>query len=70
MGDQVECRANHEYPGTPLAFYWQSQRLEVAEVIFQKRTPSGLIYLVRNTELGLFELFYEIDTDDWSVRQT
>ncbi len=69
MGGQVACRADHEYPGTPLAFTWQAQRLEVAEVIDQIRTPSGLIYLVRIIELGLFELSYEINTDHWSVRQ-
>ncbi len=70
MADLVECRADHDYPGSPLAFYWQGQRQQVHEEINTQQTPLGLTYLVRNNELGLFELFYDTYTDQWSVKQT
>ncbi len=67
--DLVICRSDHEYIGAPLAFYWQQQRLEVAEVVAQNRTPTGYSFRVLNKEFGLFELDYDLQTDQWSVCQ-
>ena len=69
MGDRVECRSDHDYFGHPLAFYWQDMRLEVAEVLSQNRTPHGYTFRVRNIDFGLFELDFDINTDEWSVQQ-
>ncbi len=69
MPDLVICRSDHDYIGLPLAFYWQEQRLEVAEVLVQNRTPSGYSFMVRNAEFGIFELDYDLDADQWSVHQ-
>ncbi len=69
MPDQVICRSEHAYIGYPLAFYWQEQRLEVDEIISQARTPSGYTFRVRNVKLGIFELEFHQDTDQWSIRQ-
>jgi hypothetical protein len=69
MGDRVECRSDHNYIGRPLAFYWQEKRLEITEVLMQNRTPTGYSYQVRNPELGIFELDYDTNTDEWSVHQ-
>jgi len=69
VSDCVICRSDHDYIGYPLAFYWQDQRLEVAEVLMQNRTPTGYSFRVRNEELGVFELDYELSTDQWSVHQ-
>ena len=69
MPDRVICRSDHDYIGYPLAFYWQDQRLEVAEVLVQNRTPTGYSFRVRNEELGIFELDYDFITDQWSVYQ-
>ncbi len=69
MGDRVECRSDHDYIGLPLAFYWQAKRLEVAEVLAQKRTPHGYTFQVRNDDFGVFELDYDFITDEWSVHQ-
>jgi hypothetical protein len=69
MGDQVECRSDFEYAQRPIAFYWQGQRLEVAEVLSQIRLPHGYSFRVRNPEHGIFELNYDIRSDQWSVNQ-
>jgi hypothetical protein len=67
-GDRVECRSDHDYIGYPRAFYWQDQHLEVAQVIQEKRTPTGHSFLVRTTQGDHFLLNYEIDSDQWSVQ--
>jgi len=69
MGDLVECRSDYEYAQRPVAFYWQEKRLEVTELLSQNRHPSGVTFLVRNADLGIFELNYDICTDYWSVKQ-
>lgn len=69
MGDQVECRSDFEYAQRPLAFYWQGMRLEVAEVLSRNRSPVGYSFRVRNADLGIFELNYDVHTDEWSVIQ-
>ncbi len=69
MPDQVICRSDHDYIGDPLAFYWQDQRLEVTEVLVQSRTPAGYSFRVRTAESGIFELNFDLNTDQWSVYQ-
>ncbi len=66
---QVECRSDHDYIGRPLAFYWQDQRLRVVDVLAQSRTPYGYSFRVQTREFGIFELDYDTDPDQWSVRQ-
>lgn len=65
--DLVICRSDYDYLGYPLAFYWQEQRLEVAEVLVQNRTPNGYSFRVRTDKFGIFELDYDLNTDEWSV---
>ena len=62
MSAQVECRSNHDYIGTPLAFVWQGMRLEVTEVITQNRNPASYVFKVRSGD-GIFELEYDIHSD-------
>jgi hypothetical protein len=66
--DRVECRSDHDYMGRPLAFYWQEQRLEVAEVLVQYRTPTGFTYHVQTGNSGIFRLDYDTNTDEWTVQ--
>jgi hypothetical protein len=66
---QVICRSDHAYIGYPLAFYWQDQRLEVSEVLLEYHSPTGYTFRVRTHESGIFELVYDLRTDQWSVRQ-
>jgi len=69
MGDQVECRSDYDYAQRPVAFYWQGNRLEVAEIIWQARNPSGISFQVCVEEAGVFELIYDINADQWSIEQ-
>ncbi len=69
MGDQVECRSDFTYAQRPVAFYWQGERLEVAELVTQSRSPTGFSFRVRTVESGIFDLDYDINTDEWSVHQ-
>jgi len=65
--DRVECRSDHAYIGHTVAFYWQEQRLEVAKIISEKQDPSGYLFRVLTEEFGCFDLFYDLNTDEWSV---
>ncbi len=67
--DRVEVRSDHDYIGRPLAFYWHEQRHEVSEILVNNRTPGGYQITVRNDQAGIFELFYDNRTGEWSVRQ-
>jgi hypothetical protein len=69
MSDRVECRSDHAYVGYPIAFFWQESRLEVAELLSENRNPLGYSFRVRNEPFGIFELDYDISTDQWSVHQ-
>jgi hypothetical protein len=67
--DRVECRSDYDYIGRPLAFYWQGQRLEVAKVMDQTRTPSHYRFHVQTQENDSFKLEYDIKTECWSVHK-
>lgn len=68
MTDVVECRSDFEYAQRPVAFYWQGTRLKVTEILSQSLRPEGHAFRVRNEELGIFELDYDSNADQWSVR--
>jgi hypothetical protein len=69
MSDKVECRSDSAYIGYPVAFYWQDMRLEVDKVVSENRSPQGFTFQVRNDDHGIFILNYDINTDQWSVKQ-
>lgn len=69
MPNQVICRSDHDYIGSPLAFYWQDQRLEVIEVLVEYQTPTGYTFRVQVMDSGIFELDYDLNTDQWAVHQ-
>jgi hypothetical protein len=65
----VECRSDAEYAERPVAFFWQAQRLEIAEILSRWRTPDGKRFRVRTTDGQIFELFYDPAVDRWQIRQ-
>lgn len=69
MDDLVECRSDFEYAQRPVAFYWQGVRLRVTEILSQSLHPEGYSFRVRDEERGIFELDYDSNADQWSVRQ-
>jgi hypothetical protein len=67
--NRVECRSDHAYLGSPLAFYWHEERLEVAKIVSESHNPAGYTFRVLNEEYGCFELIYNLNTSEWSVEQ-
>ena len=68
MKDGVECRSDWMYAQRPLAFTWQSRRLEVKAIPAEGRTPEGKYFLVSTSEDENFELIYEQDSDHWTIK--
>lgn len=66
---RVECRSEYTYPQRPVALWFDQNRVEVAVVEDENRTPHGKLFRVRLTDGCRFELLYEELTDEWSVRE-
>ena len=64
----VECYAGSRYPERPRAFTWAGQRLEVAAVVHQWRTPAGPVFDVSTADGRRFILSYEEAAVAWQVR--
>jgi hypothetical protein len=47
--------------------HWQGQRLEVDEVLQSWRAPEGMRFQVRAADGRVFELFYNLEIDAWSI---
>jgi hypothetical protein len=68
MGATVECYAGARYPERPRAFVHRGERLTVAEVEGEERTPRGIRFRVRVTDGRRFWLFYDEIDEDWDVQ--
>lgn len=66
-GTTVWCYAGSSYAQRPLAFLWQGQRLEVAAVAAEWRTPDGKTFVVRTPDGQVFKLFYNHRLELWQV---
>ncbi len=69
MAELVECHSGHEYAERPVAFQWQGQRLEVAEILGRWRTPSGKAFQVLTSNQQVFVLSYYEQEESWEVSQ-
>jgi hypothetical protein len=67
MGTRVECYAGVRYPERPRAFVHQGERLTVAGVEEEERTPRGVRFRVRTADGRRFWLFYDEIDDVWDV---
>ena len=68
--DPVECYSGGEYAERPRALSWQGRRLEIIEIEGRWLTPAGKRFRVRTEDGRRFELFYDIETDSWSIDLT
>jgi hypothetical protein len=68
MAARVECYAGSRYPERPRAFVHQGERLTVAEVEGEERTPRGIRFRVRVSDDRRFRLSYDEIEDVWDVR--
>ena len=65
--DLVECHSGYEYAERPIALFWESQRLEVAEVLQRWRTPGNICFRVITTDEKSFDLSYDEHADVWYI---
>jgi hypothetical protein len=69
MTDIVECHSGSAYAERPTALTWQGQRLIVAEILSQGRTPQVKWFRVRTADGQVFELSCSEATDESSSEQ-
>jgi hypothetical protein len=68
MGDElVECHSGFEYAERPTALRWESQRLEISEILDRWRIPGGKCFRVKVQDGRIFELFYGELYDEWRI---
>lgn len=63
----VRCYAGASYPERPVAFEWEGQWLEVAELLRQARTPGGLVFDVLARDGRSYRLEWDAETDEWDI---
>jgi len=63
----VECHSGYAYAERPLAFKWQSERLEIKAIIAEWQTPQSKHFRVSTIDEQIFDLVYEFDRDAWEV---
>ncbi len=69
MIDPVECRSDYNYPGRPVAFWWDGLRLEVVDILDSRLTPRGKVFLVRAADDWTFELAFDELDDAWHIEK-
>lgn len=69
MDSVVICRSDSSYAERPVSLSWQGQRMEIRAILDRWRTPDGKWFRVVAGEDEIFELFYNEQWDEWSVRQ-
>ncbi|RME86658.1 MAG: hypothetical protein D6770_11380 [Anaerolineae bacterium] len=62
---RVECHSEFTYAEKPTALVWEGERLVIAEVLRQWRSPEGRHFRVRTEDGRVFELFYDEANDEW-----
>jgi len=69
MPTLVECHSGFTYAERPTALWRQGERLEVAVVEAQWRTPGGKKFCVQMRDGQVFELLYIEMYDEWRIQQ-
>jgi hypothetical protein len=62
---QVECYSGYEYAQRPVAFWWQQERLEVAELLAEMSLPAAKRFIVKTRDHRRWVIEYQIDLDAW-----
>jgi hypothetical protein len=66
-GELVFCHSGDKYAERPLALVWQEKRLAVSQVLKSWRTPEAQAFRVVTQDQQVFDLFYDLDLDSWSI---
>lgn len=65
----VICRSDSRYAERPVGLIWNGQRLEIETILDRWRTPDGLWFRIFTRDGQIFELFYNEQWKEWSIRQ-
>lgn len=68
MGVVVECYSGSTYPERPVAFYKDSERLIIKNIVSEWRTPVGKHFRVKTIDGHIFELVYDEARDEWQIQ--
>jgi hypothetical protein len=69
MGELVECHSGFTYADRPVALTWEGQRLEIARIQAEWRTPASKHFRVHTTDGREFKLAYNQTTAEWQIEQ-
>jgi hypothetical protein len=64
----VECHSGYEYADRPTAFVWEGERKEIIDLLASWRTPQGKYFIIKTSDLHVFELCYDQANDNWTIR--
>lgn len=65
MEIRVECHSGYAYAQRPAAFWWQQERLEVAELLAEMNLPGAKRFIVTTKDHRRWVIEYQIDADVW-----
>jgi hypothetical protein len=68
-GTQVQCRSGHTYAESPNSFVYQGEAHKVERVEREWQEPGERHFRVRTGDSKSFELCYNEQRDEWSVRE-
>lgn len=66
--ETVECHSGFTYAERPTALTWESQRLEIDEVLAAWNAPGERHFRVRTSNLLRFELVYREADNEWQIQ--
>jgi hypothetical protein len=69
IDSQVLCRSDSSYAERPVSLIWNGQRLDIRAILDRWRTPEGKWFRVVTGDEQIFELFYNEQWNEWSIRQ-
>ena len=64
----VECHSGYEYAQRPKALHWQGERLGIETIVTEWREPNGKRFRVLAENSQDFDLFYDVDKDEWEIK--
>ena len=65
---RVECYSGYKYGERPTAVLSEENRYEITQILREWKSPTAYFFQVLTADEQAFELKFESDCDEWSVR--
>ena len=69
MHEIVNCYSGGSYADRPKRFFWMEKEYTVQSILKTWKTPEGKHFSVITAQGETFELFYNIQEDNWQIYQ-